>query len=75
MAKISLKLLDGGSGLDPDASIADLREVLSGIVTDMAALRTKLNATLTKLDADTGVNGTNYSSLNAVGTLVTTVES
>ena len=49
----------------------ELRNILSGIQADLAALRTAHNAAMTKLDNDAGVTDTNYSSLNAVGTLKT----
>lgn len=41
----------------------------TAVVADLATIKAKVNATLTKLDADAGVTDTTYSSLNAVGTL------
>lgn len=49
----------------------ELRNILAGVQADLEALRTKHNATLTKLDLDAGVTDTNYNSLHAVGTLNT----
>jgi hypothetical protein len=49
----------------------DLRKLLEDVATDLATLKTKLESTQTKLDADAGVTDTNYASLGAVGTLLT----
>jgi Skp family chaperone for outer membrane proteins len=49
----------------------DLRKLFEDVATDLATLKTKLESTQTKLDADAGVTDTNYASLGAVGTLLT----
>lgn len=56
----------------PAALDARLGDVLAELITEnnrleaqVAALTTKFNAVLTKLDADAGVTDTNYSSLQA----------
>jgi len=49
----------------------EIRALLASVQADLAALRTAHNAAMTKLDNDAGVTDTNYSSLNAVGTLKT----
>lgn len=52
-------------GHDPEA----LLKVLDGVLTDLTAIKTAVDAMATKLNADTGVGDSNYA---AVATLVTT---
>lgn len=52
--------------------IADLIAQNNALVADLGTMRTKLNATLTKLDGDTGVAATDYNSTNAMPALTAT---
>jgi len=73
MASIKTSFGTGGANLTPGGGSASpsLATALRHTADDLDTLKTKLNATLTKLDADAGVTDTNYSALNVVGTLKT----
>lgn len=73
MSTILTNFGTGGANLCPDggAGSPSLALTLRDIADDLASIRTKVNATLTKLDADAGVTDTNYSALNAIPALLT----
>lgn len=45
-------------------------DVLTSVVTDLATIRTALNAVVTKLNADAGVTDADYAACAALGTTV-----
>lgn len=45
-------------------------DVLNSLVTDLATVRTALNAVVTKLNADAGVTDTDYAACAALGTTI-----
>ncbi len=63
--KIPKNIGKGASKLDK------VYQILEDIADDLNTIKTKVNATHAKLDADTGVNGTDYASTNNIGTLKT----
>lgn len=73
MANITTSFGVGGANLAPGGSAGspDLATTLRDIADDLQTIKTKFNATLTKLDADAGVTDTNYNALNAIGTYLT----
>lgn len=62
MAVITTNYFSGGGNLTPNdsAGTPDLATVLRAFVTDITQLRTALTELGTKLDADSGVNDTDY---------------
>lgn len=52
-----------------------VRQSLAALAVDVAAIRTKLISTLTKLDNDAGVTDTNYTSLGSPAALTYTAPS
>ena len=71
MAAITTKHGAGGAGTASD-SHPNAAEVARDIADDLANLRTKFNALLAKLDADSGVGDTNYVATCAAPALLTT---
>lgn len=60
--------------LAPATSKAKLGDVVADLIAAYNALATKYNALAAKLDADTGVAGTDYVSLHGGATQVTTID-
>lgn len=60
------------ANIDNNVSHKQLIDVLDGIVTDLAALRTAITGITAKLDADAGVTDTNYAATHDPAALVTT---
>lgn len=76
MAEIKLQFGKGGAGLQGESSIPNIREVLVGVVDDLAALHAAHLALTAKLDGEDVANlDTNYAATTDPAALTTTVES
>lgn len=74
MTAIKTTFGTGGSGLTPTKSAGspDLATTLREVADDFTELRAQFNALLAKLDADTGVNDTNFAATLAPAAQKTT---